>query len=59
MFDDGQTSSDLFQFDVQVVKKGFFSIFAHDEAEARRMVNEMDLSTRIIQWTDEEVLEVD
>lgn len=56
---DANVSQDLWQYDVQVVKKGYFTIYAHDQAEAERIANDTDLDTRLICWTDAEVTSVD
>jgi hypothetical protein len=56
---EGNIKQDLWQFDVTVVKKGYFTIYAHDLEEAERIANDTDLDTRLICWTDAEVTGVD
>ena len=52
-------SQELWQYDVAVTKKGFFTIYAHYYEEAQRMVAEIDLDTRVILWTFQEVTSID
>ena len=59
MIEPAAPSQELLQFDVSVTKKGFFTIYAHDYEEAQRMVAEIDLDTRVIQWTSQEVTSID
>ena len=59
MFDNGQTAKDLFQFDVTVIRKGWFTVYAHSEAEARQMIEDMGLDKRLIHWQEVEVESID
>lgn len=56
---EGNVKQDLWQFDVTVVKRGFFTVYAHDEAEARQMIEDMGLDKRLIHWQECEVESID
>ena len=56
------TSQDLRQFDVHVQRSGWFTVYAHDQAEAEAMVcdwDESDFDKRHITWEETEVVSVD
>lgn len=56
---EGNIKQDLWQFDVTVVKKGWFTVYAHNEEEARQMIEDMGLERRLIHWEETEVESID
>lgn len=56
---EGNVKQDLWQFDVSVVRKGWFTVYAHSEAEARQMIEDMGLERRLIHWEETEVESID
>jgi hypothetical protein len=57
---DANVSQDLWQFDVTVVKKGWFTVYAHSEEEARKRIETLGgLDNILIHWEEAEVESID
>jgi hypothetical protein len=57
---EGNIKQDLWQFDVTVVKKGWFTVYAHNEEEARKRIETLGgLDNILIHWEEAEVESID
>jgi hypothetical protein len=57
---DANVSQDLWQYDVTVVKKGWFTVYAQSEEEARKRIETLGgLDNILIHWEEAEVESID